>query len=477
MTRESTTVLEIPAAPPGGSRPKTHNGATAAVTQSPGQRRLDDFLRKIKSREARVGVIGLGYVGLPLVRVFTEKGYSVMGFDIDPSKVEQLNGGRSYIKSVTSDFISRQVEACRFLATRDFRRLGVVDAVIICVPTPLTPEGKPDVSFIRATAKDIAAHLRSGQLVVLESTSYPGTTREIMKAELEKEGMRCGEDFFLAFSPEREDPGNKNFTTEQIPKVVGGIDEPSLRAAAALYGAVISRVVEVSSCEAAEAAKLLENIYRCVNIALVNELKMCFDRMGIDVWEVIAAAATKPFGFQAFYPGPGQGGHCIPIDPFYLSWKAREFQFNTRFIDLAGELNIQMPYYVVGKLEGALRQRRKDLADANILMLGLAYKKDIDDPRESPAFKLMELLEGKGANVVYHDPHIPALPKMRHYSHLKAQPALLDAKVLSTKDAVLIVTDHSDYDYDWIVEHAPLVVDARNACRHVMQGREKIVRA
>jgi UDP-N-acetyl-D-glucosamine dehydrogenase len=298
-----------------------------------------------------------------------------------------------------------------------------------------------------------------------------------MKAELEKGGMRCGVDFFLAFSPEREDPGNKHFTTEQIPKIVGGIDEPSLRAAAALYGAVISRVVEVSSCESAEAAKLLENIYRCVNIALVNELKMCFDRMGIDVWEVIAAASTKPFGFQAFYPGPGQGGHCIPIDPFYLSWKAREFQFNTRFIDLAGELNIQMPYYVMGKLEGALRQRGKSLADANILMLGLAYKKDIDDPRESPSFKLMELLEEKGATVVYHDPLIPTLPKMRHYSHLKAQPALLDEKVLSTKDAVLIVTDHSDYDYDWIVKHASLIVDSRNACRHVKCGREKIVRA
>jgi UDP-N-acetyl-D-glucosamine dehydrogenase len=449
----------------------------ASAAKNSGQWRLGELLRKIKSREARVGIVGLGYVGLPLARVFTEKGYKVMGFDIDPNKIDQLNSGRSYIKSVASEFISRQVRECRFLATQDFKLLGVVDAIIICVPTPLTLEGKPDVSFIRATAKDIGARLRYGQLVVLESTSYPGTTREIMKAELEKGGMRCGVDFFLAFSPEREDPGNKHFTTEQIPKIVGGIDEPSLRAAAALYGAVISRVVEVSSCESAEAAKLLENIYRCVNIALVNELKMCFDRMGIDVWEVIAAASTKPFGFQAFYPGPGQGGHCIPIDPFYLSWKAREFQFNTRFIDLAGELNIQMPYYVMGKLEGALRQRGKSLADANILMLGLAYKKDIDDPRESPSFKLMELLEEKGATVVYHDPLIPTLPKMRHYSHLKAQPALLDEKVLSTKDAVLIVTDHSDYDYDWIVKHASLIVDSRNACRHVKCGREKIVRA
>jgi UDP-N-acetyl-D-glucosamine dehydrogenase len=313
--------------------------------------------------------------------------------------------------------------------------------------------------------------------VVLESTSYPGTTREIMKTQLEREGMRCGEDFFLAFSPEREDPGNKHFSTTQIPKVVGGIDEPSLRAASALYGAAISRVVEVSSAEAAEAAKLLENIYRCVNIALVNELKMCFDRMGIDVWEVIGAASTKPFGFQAFYPGPGLGGHCIPIDPFYLSWKAREYQFSTRFIDLAGELNVQMPYYVMGKLEGALRQRGKRLDGAKILMLGLAYKKDIDDPRESPSFKLMELLEEKGATVVYNDPQIPTLPKMRHYSHLRAQPAALDEEVLSSQDAVLIVTDHSDYDYDRIVEQAQLVVDSRNACRHVKRGREKVVQA
>ncbi|MDD5655752.1 MAG: nucleotide sugar dehydrogenase, partial [Elusimicrobia bacterium] len=309
-------------------------------------------------------------------------------------------------------------------------------------------------------------------LVSLESTTYPGTTREIMKPELD----RAGVEYFLAFSPEREDPGNKDFATEQIPKLVGGHDPLSHRAATTLYGSAF-KVVEVSSCEAAEAAKLLENIYRCVNIALVNELKMCFDRMGIDVWEVIRAAATKPFGFQAFYPGPGLGGHCIPIDPFYLSWKAREFQFNTRFIDLAGEINIQMPFYVLAKLEAALRRRGRPLKGAQILLLGLAYKKDIDDPRESPSFKLMELLEHKGAKVAYNDPNIPALPKGPHFQHLRAAAAKLDEKTVSGHDAVVIVTDHSDYDYDWLVRHSALVIDTRNACRGVKQGREKVVSA
>jgi UDP-N-acetyl-D-glucosamine dehydrogenase len=298
-----------------------------------------------------------------------------------------------------------------------------------------------------------------------------------MLPELERRGLACGEDFFLAFSPEREDPGNKDFTMEQIPKIVGGIDAPSRRAAAALYGEAVSRVVEVSSCEAAEAAKLLENIYRCVNIALVNELKMCFDRMGIDVWEVIGAASTKPFGFQAFFPGPGLGGHCIPIDPFYLSWKAREFQFNTRFIDLAGELNVQMPFYVMSKLEEALRVRGKKLQGARILMLGLAYKKDIDDPRESPSFKLLELLEQKGAEVVYNDPNIPKFPTMRQHPRLKVKPVPLTEATLKEADAALVVTDHSDYDYEMIARHAPLVVDTRNACSGLPQWREKIVRA
>ena len=442
-----------------------------------GEAVYEALLGKIRTHEARVAVMGLGYVGLPLVRLFASKGFRVIAFDIDRSKVAQLNQGRSYIKSVPSATIAKHLAAEELTATSDFKALAKADAIFVCVPTPLTPEGKPDVSFIRATAKAIGAGLRKGQLIVLESTSYPGTTREIMKPELEKRGMRCGVDFFLAFSPEREDPGNKKFAMEQIPKIVGGIDDHSRGAAAAIYREAVGQVVEVSSCEAAEAAKLLENIYRCVNIALVNELKMCFDRMGIDVWEVIGAASTKPFGFQAFHPGPGLGGHCIPIDPFYLSWKAREFQFNTRFIDLAGELNIQMPYYVMSKLEAALRGQGKKLENARVLMLGLAYKKDIDDPRESPAFKLLELLEQKGADVVYNDPHIPVFPTMRHYKHLKVKQVPVNEAVLASVDATLIVTDHSEYDYEEIAKHSPLIVDTRNACGGLTQWREKIVRA
>jgi UDP-N-acetyl-D-glucosamine dehydrogenase len=442
-----------------------------------GERVLRSLKAKIKSHRARVCVMGLGYVGLPLVRLFASKGFSVTGFDVDEDKLSLLNDGKSYIKSVPSKELAAHMASGRLKVTNDVALLAEADAIIVCVPTPLTAEGKPDVSSIRQTARAIAAGLREGQLVVLESTSYPGTTREIMKPELEKNDMRCGRDFFLAFSPEREDPGNKTFVLEGIPKIVGGIDALSLKAAAALYGEAVATVVEVSSCEAAEAAKLLENIYRCVNIALVNELKMCYDRMGIDVWEVIAAASTKPFGFQAFFPGPGLGGHCIPIDPFYLSWKAREFQFNTRFIDLAGELNIQMPYYVISKLVEGLRGQGKKLEGAKILMLGLAYKKDIDDPRESPSFKLLELLEQKGAKVVFNDPHIPTFPTMRHYMHLKVKPVELTEAVLSSVDAVLIVTDHTSYDYEYLVKHAPLVIDTRNACGGFTHSREKIVRA
>jgi UDP-N-acetyl-D-glucosamine dehydrogenase len=444
----------------------------------PGPLLLEDLLRKIKSHEARVGVIGLGYVGLPLVRLFASKGFSVTGFDVDSSKVSALAAGRSYIKSVPSDLLARLVKERKISATTDLAKLGAMDAIIICVPTPLTVEGKPDVSFIRSTALSIGENLKRGQLIVLESTSYPGTTREVMQAELERGGRLCGHDFFLAFSPEREDPGNKQFTNERIPKVVGGIDEPSGRAAAALYGEAVVQVVEVPNAETAEAAKLLENIYRCVNIALVNELKMCFDKMNIDVWEVIRAASTKPFGFQAFYPGPGLGGHCIPIDPFYLSWKAREFQFNTRFIDLAGELNIQMPYYVIGKLEEELKRRGKKVEGARVLLLGLAYKKDIDDPRESPAFKILELLEQKHAKVVYNDPHVPTFPNMRHYRHLRIKSVELTERELASKDAVLIVTPHSEFDFEWIVKNSQLVLDTHNACGPFRRlWPERIVRA
>jgi len=449
------------------------NGGSALVGQSP----LDSLLWKIRTREAKIGVIGLGYVGLPLVRLFASRGFSVTGFDIDESKVKKIQKGESYIKSVKTEMLLALKKAKKLDATSDFRRLGAMDAVIICVPTPLTADGRPDLSFIRATAKLAGDNLRVGQLVVLESTTYPGTTREIMKPELERKKLRLGKDFFLAFSPEREDPGNKHFTNEDIPKVVGASDPASRQAASALYGAAVVKVVEVSSLEAAESAKLLENIYRCVNIALVNELKMCFDRMGIDVWEVIDAAATKPFGFQAFYPGPGLGGHCIPIDPFYLSWKAREFQFNTRFIDLAGELNTQMPYYVIGKLEAALKERGKSFEGAKVLMLGLAYKRDIDDPRESPAFRLMEIIQEKGGKVVYNDPYIPAIPPTRHYKHLKVRAVALTEAEVSGADAVLIVTDHSSYDWSWVVKHAQLVVDTRNVCSRVAEGKDKIVRA
>jgi UDP-N-acetyl-D-glucosamine dehydrogenase len=442
-----------------------------------GESSYEILLNKIRTREARVAVMGLGYVGLPLVRLFASKGFRVIACDVDQSKVDKLNDGCSYIKSVPSAEIAEQLAARQLFVTSDFKNLASADAIFVCVPTPLTLEGKPDVSSIRATAKSIGNSLRRGQLVVLESTSYPGTTREIMKPELERRGLRCGVDFFLAFSPEREDPGNKKFTMEQIPKIVGGIDDASRAAAAALYREAVARVVEVSSAEAAEAAKLLENIYRCVNIALVNELKMCFDRMGIDVWEVIGAASTKPFGFQAFYPGPGLGGHCIPIDPFYLSWKAREFQFNTRFIDLAGELNIQMPYYVMSKLEEGLRAQGKKLEGAKILMLGLAYKKDIDDPRESPAFKLLELLDQKGAVVVYNDPMVPTFPTMRHYKHLKVKSVPITEVVLTSVDASLIVTDHTSFDYEMIAKHSRLVVDTRNACGGLTQYKDKIVRA
>ena len=436
---------------------------------------IASLLSRIDDKTASVGIIGLGYVGLPLARTFVDGGFSVLGFDVDPAKVDRLRRGESYIGHITAEVIRRMVG--RFEATDRFERLDEPDAVIICVPTPLTETREPDLSYIVNSAKAIAARLRPGQLVVLESTTYPGTTRDVVLPLLEAAGLRAGVDFFLAFSPEREDPGNPNFSAHTIPKVVGGLEPRSLELAAALYGKVMVEVVAVSTTEVAEACKILENTYRAVNIALVNELKVLYDRMGIDVWEVIAAAKTKPFGFQAFYPGPGLGGHCIPIDPFYLSWVARKHGVTTRFIELAGEINTAMPAYVVSKVADALNERGKPVKGSKVAILGMAYKKDVDDPRESPGFELMDLLLHKGAELSYNDPHIPELPAMRHYPHLRMTSRPLTPEYLRSLDCVLIATDHSAYDWPWIVEHAHLVVDTRNATRGMAAHRDRIVRA
>ena len=434
------------------------------------------LLDLIEGRMAKVGIIGLGYVGLPLARAFAGAGYAVLGFDTDPAKVEKLALGRSYIGHIADESIA-SMRANGFEATDRFERLGEPDAVIICVPTPLTEARDPDLGYVVASARAIAERLRPGQLVVLESTTYPGTTRDVVLPILEAGGLRVGADFFLAFSPEREDPGNPNHSAPSIPKVVGGLDPPSLEVAEALYGRVVVRVVPVSGPEVAEACKILENTYRAVNIALVNELKLLFDRMGIDVWEVIEAAKTKPFGFQAFYPGPGLGGHCIPIDPFYLSWVARKHGFTTRFIELAGEINTSMPAHVVRKVADALNERGKAVKGSKVLLLGMAYKKDVDDPRESPGFELMHLLLEEGAEVEYNDPHIPTLPPMRRYPHLEKQSRPLSGEYLGSRDCVLVVTDHSAYDWPWIVGHSPLVVDTRDATRGVPVAAGRVVRA
>lgn len=437
---------------------------------------IKQLLESIESKSAVIGVVGLGYVGLPLVREFTRGGAKVIGFDVDPSKVKALAAGKSYIEHIPSTTVKEMVRSGRFEATTDFKTLKKADCILICVPTPLNKMREPDMTYVEATAETISANLRKGQLVILESTTYPGTTREVMLPILEKSGLKVGKDFFLAYSPEREDPGRKDYTTKTIPKVVGGYDANSLKAAKACYEIAIDTVVPVSSCEAAEAAKILENTYRCVNIALVNELKTMFDRMGIDVWEVIRAAATKPFGFTAFYPGPGLGGHCIPIDPFYLSWKAREFGLTTRFIELAGEINVGMPEWVIHKLMEALNDRKKPLKGSKVLVLGLAYKKDIDDVRESPSLELIEMLKHRGAKVDYNDPHCPRTHKMREYD-LRMTSKKLSPQMLAGYDAVLISTDHSSYDYQMIVDSAQLVLDTRNACKDVKRGKSKIVKA
>jgi len=433
--------------------------------------------KAVTEKTATIGVVGLGYVGLPLVRAFVGAGFRTMGFDVDETKVRQLLAGQSYIEHISSDWISRCIQEKRFEPTADMRRLCEADVLLICVPTPLSESRDPDLGYVEQTTRFIAETLRPGQLVVLESTTYPGTTRDVLLPILESSGLKAGRDFFLAYSPEREDPGNPNFSAEGIPKVVGGLDPESLELAELVYQQAVVRVVPVSSCEVAEACKILENTYRSVNIAMVNEMKMLLDRLGIDVWEVIEAAKTKPFGFQAFYPGPGLGGHCIPIDPFYLSWVARKHGLITRFIELAGEINTNMPQYVVRRVMDALNEQGKPVKGSKICVLGVAYKKDVDDPRESPSFVLMELLQAAGAVLSYHDPHIPRLPAMRHYDvpDMASQP--LTAEFLSGLDCVLIATDHSSVDYAAVVRHSPLVVDTRNATARVTQGREKIRKA
>jgi len=436
----------------------------------------DALLAKIDARRALVAILGQGYVGLPLARAFHAAGFRVLGFDVDPAKVAALNRGESYIKSVDTPAVRAMRDSGRFEATIDPKRLAEADALVICVPTPLTPTRDPDVSYIVKTAETIATVIRPGQLVVLESTTYPGTTREIVLPPLARGGLKVGVDFFLGFSPEREDPGNPKYRTESIPKIVSGYDPASARLVERLYAAAVRQVVPVSSCEVAEAAKLLENIYRSVNIAIVNDLKVVFGKMGIDVWEVIEAASTKPFGFQPFYPGPGLGGHCIPLDPFYLSWKAREAGATTHFIELAGEINTAMPLYVVDTLAGALNARGKPVKGSRVLVLGIAYKRDVDDPRESPAFEILELLMDRGATLAYHDPFVPRLPRMRKHA-IVMDSTPLTPETLRAQDAVLIVTDHTAVDYAAVVEHAPLVVDTRNATKGVKAGREKIVKA
>ena len=437
----------------------------------------DALIAKIESHDAIVGVIGLGYVGLPLVLRFGEVGFPVLGFDVDPEKITQLNAGQSYIGHVEASRVAELRNSARFEATADFSKLAEADCVIICVPTPLNSNREPDMQYVDSTAGAVSKTLREGQLIVLESTTYPGTTREVLLERFRGSGLAVGENYFLAYSPEREDPGNAHFSTQTIPKVIGGSTESCLSVAKALYGQVIDKLVPVSSTDTAELVKLLENIYRSVNIALVNELKLLCDRMDIDIWEVIDAAKTKPFGFTPFYPGPGLGGHCIPIDPFYLAWKAREHGFATRFIELAGEVNTAIPRFVVEKTAWGLNDHGKSIRGAKILILGVAYKKDVDDTRESPAMEIMHLLKEKGAELAYHDPFVPQLYAMRHYDFSDLSSVELTDDLLGRQDAVVIATDHTEIDYAWIVNHSALVIDTRNATRKVKTGREKIVHA
>jgi UDP-N-acetyl-D-glucosamine dehydrogenase len=436
---------------------------------------LPAFIKKVDDRTAAVGVVGMGYVGLPLGIAFARAGFRVIGYDRDRAKVEAITSARPYISHISSAEMGRII-AGGGSATDDPRTLSGADAILICVPTPLSAHREPDLSFVAGSAEMLASVLRPGQLIVLESTTYPGTTREVVLPILEKTGLRAGSDFLLAYSPEREDPGTQGHSAREIPKVVGGLSNASLKAAEALYRAITPKTVAVSSLEAAEATKLLENVFRCVNIAMINELKQLFTRMGIDVWEVIEAAKSKPFGFMPFYPGPGLGGHCIPIDPFYLSWKAREYDSPVRFIEIAGEINAAMPEYVVGRVFEELNREGKSVNGSVILLVGAAYKKNVDDTRESPSLRLMELLIRHGAGVEYHDPYIPVLPKTRKYEFAMAS-APLDAAGVERYDAVLIATDHDNVDYGLLAEHAALIIDTRNVMRDYPMKRGRLVKA
>jgi UDP-N-acetyl-D-glucosamine dehydrogenase len=445
------------------------------MTTTAAPQTIDALLESIRARTARVGVIGLGYVGLPLVLLFEDAGFPVLGFDVDTKKTEMLNRGETYIRHIGRERIAKAFANERVHATADFDRLAECDAIVICVPTPLGTHREPDLKYIRITAEQIALRLRPGQLVVLESTTYPGTTREELLPRFEARGLVSGRDFFLGFSPEREDPGNERFNTKNIPKVVGGIDAPSLRAAAELYGAIIDKVVPVSSAEVAESAKLLENIFRAVNIALVNEMKVVFERMGIDVWEVIEAAKTKPFGFMPFYPGPGLGGHCIPLDPFYLTWKAAEYGTWARFIELAGEVNTSMPRYVVDRTVEAVNKHGKSIVGATVLVMGLSYKPDIDDDRESPSFELIELLQERGAIVAYCDPFVPVARRGRkHDLGLESIPCTAEA--IGTYDAVVVSTPHTQFKDPALWSRVRLAVDTRNIVPRGVAGLD-VVRA
>jgi UDP-N-acetyl-D-glucosamine dehydrogenase len=433
----------------------------------------------IDQSTATIGVCGMGYVGLPLAIAAWDAGFGVVAFDIDPEKVERLAAGESYLKHIAPEKLRVMAGDQRFSPTGDFDRLAECDVIAICVPTPLGPHHEPDLGFVRKTAEMIAARLRVGQLVVLESTTYPGTTSGVVAPILSAGGLRLGQEFFLAYSPEREDPGNRNFSTRQVPKVVGGIDSSSRDLACRFYGKFVERIVPVSSTEVAEATKLTENVFRAVNIALANELKVIYEAMGIDVWEVIEAAKTKPFGFMPFYPGPGLGGHCIPIDPFYLTWRAREFGVRTRFIELAGEINSRMPERVVEKSAEALdRAFGKGLSAARVLVLGLAYKPDIDDIRESPALEILERFEARSAKADYHDPFVPVVPKTRAHGRLAGRRSVeLSAATISGYDLVIVVTDHSGVDYRLIAERARLVIDTRNVFGKLGLPRERIEKA